>query len=467
MALPQVFRMAVEVRAIPMPKGIPMGGYGWGSERRSNGSMANPLKVRCVILVPPSGQRVVLVQADVISIPRPVYEEILSALLDAQVVPNAAGFVLAQSHTHSGPMIGDKPDPYVLLGSEDAAQDARAFTAQFVNLVVDTAIAAHQQPTTPVTLGYAEGYAEVGANRRGLPYAPREVPVLVARRADNYDLFAVLAGHTCHPVCAPREGSPDADYCGFAVDEVEKRLGVPAIFFQGAAGDINPARMDVAFSALRLTNAIVATVRNAAFFPLSGPVSARIETVQLKYAVDLDNPAERKELENKYRKRVDDAGEGGESGTSVEAAGVRHALRMLDELKGAVTNHMPMTIQKIDLGGLTIFTMSHEVLSGWHVGTKAQWATAKPFEPLWIMGYANHIDCYVPAYDILSEGDDPEQPHGEAGWTRGGDPTVVGPGTYGNSYSLIAPLKAGSGPTDPEGVEGTLVPRIRTLLLGQ
>lgn len=60
----------------------------------------------------------------------------------------------------------------------------------------------------------------------------------VARRTDNRDLFAVLMGHACHPVCSPwKHTSLDADYCGYAMDEAEKRLGadkVPVIFFQPA-----------------------------------------------------------------------------------------------------------------------------------------------------------------------------------------------------------------------------------------
>lgn len=457
--------MSVAVEKLQVPTGTPMGGYGWGVDRRANGLVANPLKIRCVIIEPSSGPRIAIAQVDVISIPRPVYQEILRRVLDAKVVTSAACFVLAQTHTHSGPMVGDKPDPYVLLDSENAAEVTKKYTQDFINYVVNTILIAHATQRTSVTLGYAEGYAEIGANRCGLSWAPREVPVLVARRTDNYDLFAVLAGHTCHPVCGPHMGlTLDADYCGFAADEVEKRLGpgVPVIFFQGAAGDINPTGADqgpalVTLAALKLTNAIVAAVRNAAYFPLSGPVSVGIETVQLKYSVDLRDPAEVAELRGKYEKRVAAGGEGGGSGEGDVAAGVRHAAKMLEELKGSPANSMPMTIQKLDLGGLTILTMSHEVLSGWQVGTKNHWSGNRS-TPLWVMGYANHIDCYVPAYDILSLGQ-----HNEAGWSDN-DPKMIGIGTYGHSYSLIAPLNAGANVQDPDGVEATLVPRINALL---
>ena len=450
--------MAIRVDPLPVPPNTPMGGYGWGVDRRFTGVPANPLKIRCVIIVSPQGQRIVLVQVDVISIPKPVYDEIFGRLKDEGVVGETRNFVLAQSHTHAGPMVGAKPDPLVLLGSESAAAATEAYTAMFVDEVVATAVRAHQQALTEVTLGYAEGYAEIGKNRlehTPLPYAPGEVPVLVARRTDsNRNLFAVLVGHTCHPVCGPWMGTnTDSDYCGYAVDEVEKRLGVPAVFFQGAAGDVDPAVKDTAWAALRLTNAIVATVRNAAFFPLHGPIVTNLDVVPLPYAVDLDDPGERAALKQRYQDRINQnaAGELGQ-------AGVRHARKMIAELDGGTASaRMPMTIQKIDLGGLTILTMAHEVLSGYHVGTKAKWVQTRALQPLWIMGYANHIDCYVPAHDVLSRGVDEE-----SGWNEAAN--MVGVGTYGHSYSMVAPLAAGANKDDPNGVEGTLVPRIDMIL---
>ncbi|MFS8095843.1 hypothetical protein LFM09_01780 [Lentzea alba] len=455
MPLPGKFRMALRDDPLPVPRDTPMGGYGWGTDRRFTGEPANPLKIRCVIIVSPQGQRIVLVQVDVISIPKPVYDDILDRLRDEGVVDAARNFVLAQSHTHAGPMVGAKPDPLVLLGSADAATVTEAYTRTFVNEVVATAVRAHQTGLTEVTLGYAEGFAEIGRNRVGLAYTPREVPVLVARRTDaNRNLFAVLVGHTCHPVCSPYMGNnTDSDYCGYAVDEVEKRLGVPTVFFQGAAGDINPVQTDTAWAALRLTNAIVATVRNAAFFPIYGPIVTNLDVVPLPLAVNLDDPGERAALRQRYVDRVNQNAPGG-----VEQAGVRHARKMIAELDDRTASaRMPMTIQKIDLGGLTILTMAHEVLSGYHVGTKAKWVVKNPLQPLWIMAYANHIDCYVPAHDVLKRGGD-----NESGWNVAAN--MIGVGTYGHSYSMVSPLAAGVDQHDTNGVEGTLVPRIAGIL---
>ncbi|MFD8497691.1 hypothetical protein [Amycolatopsis sp. NPDC059657] len=457
--------MSIQVDLLPVRAGLPMGGYGWSVDRRSDGSAANPLKIRCVILVSQQGQRIVLVQTDIISIPRPLYQRILSRLVAAGVVSGAQNFVLAQSHTHYGPMVGDKPDPYVLLGSEQAAADAKAYTDEFVEAIVRTSVAAHNKPLVEVTLGYAEGYAEVGENRL-VPEAstigkgaPHEVPVLVAQRTDNRDLFAVLAGHVCHPVCAAWASTAlDADFCGWAVDNAEKRLGAPVVFFQGAAGDVDPRNPPpgedkVAFWGTRLADAVVATVRNAAHFPITGPITTAITEAKLPYAVDFGDGTQVDALRKKYQDRITANDE-----SPIGQAGVRHAKRMIAELDaGNRPGYLPMTVQKLDLGGLTILTMSHEVLSGYHVGTKRNFAAKYGTKPLWVMAYAHHIDCYVPAYDVLSEGGRPE-----SGWA--GDPKIIGVGTYGLSYSLLAPLSAGASANDPNGVEAVVVQAINQML---
>ena len=110
-------------------------------------------------------------------------------------------------------------------------------------------------------------------------------------------------------------------------------------------------------------------------------------------------------------------------------------------------------MQRLSLGGLTILTMAHEVLSGYHVGTKRKYG-----KPLWIMAYANHVDCYVAADDKLWSGGY------EAGWDD--DPRIAGIGKAANSYSLPAPLKASPAgqPGAPGATEGLVAGAIARLL---
>lgn len=451
------FLMHVESVDYTPGANVPMGGYGW-SERRSDGSAVGgrPLRAQCAVLTDPAGHVVVLVRADVISVPRTVYLDIVSRLVTTGLVGSASDFVLAQSHTHNGPMVGRVPDPYVLLGSEDDVALTDVFTAEFIDVIVRLVTRARAATPVAVTLGYAEAQAYIAINRESLGSVPPDVPVLVARRASDGGLHAVLFGHACHPVCHPYATRTfDADHCGRASTEVTRRLGVPALFFQGAAGDLNPAVLGTE-SAVRLTgdrlaDSVVAAVRNNAFIPVDGPFRTAAETVELPFSVDLADPGAVAELRRKYQERVDTLGSDGEDG-----AARRHAERMLDLIdRDAVPRSLPMTVQRLDLGRLTVLALAHEVVSGYHVGTKS-----KHNKPLWVMAYANHVDGYVAADDLLWRGGY------AAGWTD--DDEIAGIGTAGISYSLPAPLRASprDRPGDPACTEGLVASAIARLLGG-
>ncbi|MGW6931008.1 hypothetical protein ACWGE0_13160 [Lentzea sp. NPDC054927] len=433
--------------------GVPMGGYGW-SERRSDGSVVEGrrLRAQCAVLADATGHVVVLVRADVISVPRAVYLEIVARLVSAGLVASAADFVLAQSHTHNGPMVGRVPDPYVLLGNEDDIALTDAFTAEFADVIVGLVTRARAATPVPVTLGYAEGQAYIAANREQLGWAPPDVPVLVARRASDGAVHAVLFGHACHPVCHPYATKTfDADHCGRAAAEVTRRLGVPALFFQGAAGDLNPVSMGsesaVRLTGDRLADSVVAMVRNNAFLPVNGPMQTAAETIELPFSVDLSDAAAVDLLRRKYQQRVDTPGTG---------SGVRrHAERMLGLIgRNALPRSLPMTVQRLDLGGLTVLALAHEVVSGYHVGTKNRYG-----KPLWFMAYANHVDAYVAADDLLWRGGY------AAGWKD--DDKIAGIDTAALSYLLPAPLRASprDRPGAPDCTEG-LVNAAITRLLG-
>ncbi|WP_439657571.1 hypothetical protein ACSHWB_34985 [Lentzea sp. HUAS TT2] len=81
--------------------------------------------------------------------------------------------------------------------------------------------------------------------------------------------------------------------------------------------------------------------------PDQRPADHRIETVELPYRVDLDDPAERAWLKGQYEQHV---ASGGADGEGEDAAAVRHALQTLEELQGQILNHMPTSV---DLGTST------------------------------------------------------------------------------------------------------------------
>jgi neutral ceramidase len=429
--LPGTYNIRLEQREYTVGNGVPMGGYGWGEDRRSTGvTPGRPMKMACVVLQSGTDSPIVLVRIDVVSIPRHVYDDIKGKLRVQGLIASYAHLVIAQSHTHHGPMVGTIPDPYVLLGSRDAVAVTNAYTTSFIDQVVNLVRSTVTGARTEVTLGYAEAGAYIAMNREDLIWAPREVPILVARNTTgDKKPYALLFGHACHPVCQARSSTLDTDYCGQAAAKIEQELAVPALFFQGTAGDLVPVvsgdEAAVVSNGNQVADAVVGMVRANSLIPVSGPISARLESIQLPFVVNTGTDEGREELRVKYDGRVRLPPE---RPSDPEVAAIRHAERMLDLIKDrALPTSMPMTVQRINIGGLSILAMAHEVLSGYHVGTKKDFKS-----PLWIMAYANHVDCYIPARDRLTSGGY------AAGWNN--DPRLPGVTTAGISYSLPAPL---------------------------
>lgn len=413
-----------EVDYTPPPggPGLVMGGYGW-DRRLNNGTTARRLRAQCT-QISQGSTFVVLLRVDVISIPSEVFKRIEQGLINQRVL--AAGqLMFTSSHTHSGPMVGHRPDAYVLQGITGAELDSvTEFTDLFVNTMIDLVRQTLVAPLIPVTLGYAEGLAFLAFNRSPVkPPVPPDVPVLLARHADTGIPVAVLFGHACHPVCFERFDDPifDSDHCGYAAEMISQRLGIPALFFQGACGDLNPlGGRSLPMNGGGLADAVVAMVRNGAFYPLRGPITTRSVDINLALNVDAYGV---EGLRAKYEERLG------------EAAQIRrHAERMISWIDaGELPRTMPMMVQAWGFGGFRIIAMANEVTSTYH-----HMAKSLAGRQSWVMGYTNWVDGYVPGDELLRVG------AYEAGWGAGavpGDRGIVGGETAGTSYSWPAPLQ--------------------------
>ncbi|MFE2754335.1 hypothetical protein ACFXGA_20290 [Actinosynnema sp. NPDC059335] len=442
----------------PVPPGFPstwMGGYGW-APRFNNGTIARNLRAHCVVIWD-DGTPNVLVRADVVGMQRNLVQAIRTAVAALGVAP--ADFLIASSHTHSGPQMSDtRIDPFILMGLTQADKDAINGTVAvirdaIVQLVRDTLA----MPRTDVTLHYSESQAVIGYNRIGRPTVPTDVPVLVLRRVDDSPL-AILFGYACHPVARGLDNVFDSDYPGFAAELLEAVFGCPALFFQGCCGDIDPVdhlddervREHGRTVAVAVLNRILDP---ASFTEVTGPVGSRLTEVQLPFSVVTANATVRSQLRAKYQARI----------TALPAGDParRHASVMVGLIDAnALPTSVPMSLQCWKLGGLTILGLAHEVLSSYPVKIKEAFTG----DHLWVMGYVNECEAYVPGDEVLWAGG---AVHGgyEAGWTD--DNTVSGPFTSSQIYAWPAPLKAspvGSATPTSTSAEGIILNACRTLI---
>lgn len=428
-----------------------MGGYGWG--RRGNlGAVARELRAQCVVIYD-DGVPNVLVRIDTVTLPRDVHQAIRARVVDEGLAASP-DFVMMISHTHSGPFLGDtNPDPFVMMGLDppDIAAvngTTNIFQDKIVDLVRDTVA----QVPTPVTLGYAKGSTEIAFNRAGLDTVLTDVPVLLAKDVDG-NPFAVLFGYACHPVSRGNDIVFDSDYCGRASEVITDRLGVPALFFQGTAGDHDPmgdrGPDRVVELGDQLADAVLLVIEDGRFTPVTGPIRTDEVEVQLPYSVDLTDPAAGEQLTARYEDRVRD----NPAATVIN----RHAEVMLRRFSaGELGPAIPMPIQCWRLGGLSILALAHEAVSDYQV-------EIEKFVPgpVWVMAYANEVACYVPVDRLLWAGGY------EAGWID--DPHITGDGTSQMAFTWPAPLRAspqGGAPAAPGSIQRIVLDACRGLLLG-
>ncbi|MEV0677123.1 hypothetical protein AB0I60_11425 [Actinosynnema sp. NPDC050436] len=420
--------------APPFPS-LWMGGYGWGP-RANSGAVARPLLANCLVLWD-NGVPNVLVRADLVGIDREIHQRIRDAVVVEGVA--SSDFLLAVSHTHSGPQMSNRRlDPYVLMGLRQVDVLAVEGTvdriaAALVDLVRETLTL----PRVPVTLHYSESCAMIGFNRVGESDVLTDVPILALRREDDSP-YAVLFGAAAHPVARGNDAVFDSDYCGAAVDRVERLLDCRAMFFIGCCGDQEPVggRSDevVVDHGRTVADAVVNRMQDpASFVEVTGPIVTARTEVDLPLSVDLTDPAVRAALRAKYESRRDTLPPGEQNRRHAEVM-----LRMIDD--GTVPTALPMPIQRWRFGGLTILGLAHEVLSWYDTRLRESFDGR-----LWVMGCVGEVESYVPHDRVLWAGGARHLGY-EAGWA--GDNTIAGFNTYTVPYAWPAPLKA-----SPVGVE--------------
>jgi neutral ceramidase len=433
-----------------------MAGYGWG-KRGNHGVVARDLFAHCVV-IRHGGRPCVLLRVDVAGIPRDVHQAIREQVVTDGTVASA-DFLISLSHTHSGPQIGcTHVDPYIGMGLDPADVEAvNGSTGLFVELMVELVRTAVAKDTVEVTLQYAEGDVRLGHNRVDLPPVLTRVPVLLARRVDTGDPAAVLFGYACHPVARGNDQAFDSDFCGHAAQEVARRLGVPALYFQGTAGDQepdwphDPDQVEVLGG--MLADTVLDVIKHGPFTSVTGPISTALVEAALPFAVDLSDPDVVAELALRYQLRFNSPQ------TTFYAR--RHAEVMLRLIDGdRLPTSIPMPIQRWRFGsGLTIVALAHEVLAGYDTRIRDL-----VDDPVWVMAFINEIGCYVPEDETLEAGGALHDGY-EAGW-KDGDQGIVGDGSNMMVYGWPVPLASTSDDTDPvaPSTQRTVMDAVRQVL---
>lgn len=351
------WKAGVATAKITPTEPLPMSGYASRKDNPAEGTEQD-LFAKALALEDASGNRVVMVTTDLIGITAELRARVETAVEEKHDLPPHA-LLMNASHTHCGPA-------YMRPA---AAEYFDTLTGQIVD-----AIGQAIESMEPSTLTYSFANAGIAMNRRtptetGFRNHPNprgqvdhSVPVLAVRDPEG-ELRVAVIGYACHNTTM---GFMKwlGDYAGYAQEYFEAdHPGVTAMFMMGCGGDQNPYPRSFLMLAQKhgrtlatAAEAALETNQNTFFHqkPVEGPLRTAMETVDLEFTTE---------------DRAD----------------------------------FPYPVQVIQFGDdLSLITLGNEVVVDYSLRLKRELGDRGP--AIWVAGYSNVYDGYIPTAKILEEG---------------------------------------------------------------
>ena len=236
---------------LAVPEGTPLAGYGALARRlivpdvfgryphafwfKPGTREGEPLWARALVLER-DGTRVVWVALDLVAVDGGFTETVASRLQRAGVRPGV--LILSASHTHSGP--GAFVDSALMGFLAVDREDVSVREALIAAIVEAVRRADDARGPARVAIGVAAA-PPVVRSRLGAPL-DREIVVLAVRRAGGAPVAAVWNFAIHGTMLSAHNLMLSADVMGSATDALERSLRAPALFVNGAVGDVSPAR---------------------------------------------------------------------------------------------------------------------------------------------------------------------------------------------------------------------------------
>lgn len=250
-------------------EGVYLGGFGSYRQRRATGIHDEPM---CRALALSDGATAFVVAVlDLVGASGPLLGSIRSDAARLTKLPPER-ILVACTHSHAS------PDMQGLWGGTGDAY------ARHVAHRAGSAIWEAAQSLEPATARAATTtLGGIVRNRRGWSETDETLTVLRLERPGGAAI-ATVANYACHPTASGATNSEvSRDWCGAAVDAIERETGAPAIYINGAVGDVNPAR-DGGFDAVRATGEEVAAAAIAvlsAAEDVTGAIDVRMAPLEL------------------------------------------------------------------------------------------------------------------------------------------------------------------------------------------
>lgn len=234
---------------VSLPDDTPLGGYGGFPRRawlpdllghypdtfwfRPATGVHDPIRVRALVLEA-GGVRVLWLALDLVGID-PTLVSDLRARLD-QLGLRYAALVVAASHTHSGPGAYAKSDLFGLLALDRESPRVRGR----IYAAMEEAARTAERRKRPATVG--TGWTEVSGltDSRVHGRLDPELGLLKVMGTDGKPVAAVW-NYAIHGTMLGRKNFElSGDVMGDASARIEEQLGAPALYVNGAVGDVSP-----------------------------------------------------------------------------------------------------------------------------------------------------------------------------------------------------------------------------------
>jgi len=396
---PDALRIGLARVCITPEKPVWLHGYASKPRFRPFEGKLNDLYAKAMAIEDARGERAVLVTLDLCVLRAPEAEALFALLTHRTGLPRRQ-ILVNFSHTHSGPILGSSDlDRYPM--SQEERQATLDYTTRLFGQIAEVAKSALDD-LKPATLAWGTGKCSFVRNRRlydakgayrGMGPNPNKpvddvVPVLRVSSPEGR-LRALVFGCACHAVTfGPENLKLSGDYPSFAQEAIEAdHPGVQAMFVQGCGADANSdprcgpdAEKNVRLQGRSLA-AEVCRVAKGDLVPVRGPLQVRFREVDLPL------------------KPVPPATELKKMSGSL----AHNAKRMLAALESGkplpVYHRHPVALWQFG-EDLTLVALSGEVVSGYVPLVKQ----AVGRDRLWVAGYSNEVDGYLPDAKIVAEG---------------------------------------------------------------
>jgi hypothetical protein len=364
----------------------------------SDGALVE-LYARALALTDASKNRFVIVTMDLIEIPDAIRVSILKVASERHGI-RPHELLLNVSHTHGGPMVSAKTvadwgiDP--VWG--DRAENYVRNLIDNVDAVIGQALARLE----PAIVSHGVSRCGFAMNRRlptpdGIRLAPNpdgpvdhDVPVLRVHSIDH-KLIGLVFGYACHNTSLSDIRQINGDYAGFAQRKLETdHPEAVALFLLGCGGDQDPSprrnQEDAEQNGLDLASAAESGLASAVT-PLKATLSSSLEMCPLAFS---PLPS-RADLEARAQ--------------SPNGFVSRHAKWILQQWPnpGDQPADYQLPVQVVVLGQkLTLVAIGGEPVVDY--STRLRKELARDGHALWIAGYSNLVNAYIPSRRVLLEG---------------------------------------------------------------